>query len=106
MGITALKAWLLLQIAIDELAAEAELAHPGAPPIDCAHQMIWQPARVMAECHAKREILRLAIEATPLAMGSPAPHESVNYIDAVVQVMAPPYADRAGFLEEWLPRRA
>lgn len=57
----------------------------------------------MAERHAKREALKLAILATQLAMSAARPPEVQGYIDVLVHVTAAPLAERPGFVRKWLP---
>ena len=56
------------------------------------------PARVLAECDAKRRLIK-AVEGDPFdAMGA-----EPDYERTVLQHLALPYADRDGYREEWKP---
>lgn len=58
---------------------------------DAEHVSRWDPARVLAECEAKRRILEL--------------HRDLVDLDdrATLRYLALPYADREGYREEWRP---
>lgn len=101
--------WLLEQVATDE--AEATAAFSGqtdpengwgidgraiTPHVGVIHEEVqrthvakWNPARVLAECEAKRRIIDLVVGAY------------AGY--AVLPVLALPYATRPGYREEWKP---
>jgi hypothetical protein len=123
--VTDLAAWLLARIAEDEAAARAaadEIAHlaemwdeddsdrwgwvewskPGAsitrqgPVADQVAR--WDPARVLAECDAKRRIVvscqGMQTAVVPMAA----------YLATVtLRSLALPYADAPGWREEWRP---
>lgn len=97
MGTTALQAWLLPQISIDEVAAEADLTRYGSPAAASAHQEIWQPARVLDECRAKREVLGLVREFGGLESDDMCCLAIRGFVDTLVQAMAVPYSDRPGY---------
>lgn len=96
-----LATWLLARIAEDEQAAErlhtvSCSIHPQGLEetwCDCDY-----PARVLAECQAKRALIK-AVEGDPFdALGAEAAYEQL-----VLQQLALPYADRDGYREEWKP---
>jgi hypothetical protein len=80
---------------------------------DAAHIARWDPARVLAECDAKRRIVD-AYFAAILAEGptvgvdpDPAVDEfatgTVRALRGVLQLLALPYADHRDYREEWRP---
>jgi hypothetical protein len=106
--------FLLARIAEDEAAARAVgwtprwvMAHdlPDAPPGIVAHIARHDPARVLAECAAKRRIVELADDATGLDMqvDSEFAAESRNEVtspylgDVILRALAMPYADHADY---------
>jgi hypothetical protein len=58
------------------------------------HIARWDPARVLAEVDAKRQILDLATDVTEMS------HDTA---DTMIRLLALPYADRPGYREEWRP---
>ena len=84
-----------------ECGARAE--YDDSPAIHIAR---WDPARVLAECAAKRAILGLA-EMAYAAERPPDPHQTglVNgwreFAISAVRRLAQPYADRDDFRDEW-----
>ena len=101
--------FLLARIAEDEaLAQEAErvYVHPGAyDPMFGARKddevasrywdRIADPARVLAECEAKRRIVDWRAET--------ADREAQDVLDDVLQYLALPYADHPDYDEAWRP---
>lgn len=75
------------------------------------HVETWNPARVLAECEAKRQIIEQAAEATGLDMQVDSDRrvgrrdESTEpYVgDVILRALALPYADRPGYRPEWRP---
>jgi hypothetical protein len=75
-----------------------------------AHIARHDPARVLREIDAKRQILR-AVEDAEVALRNTELgaelHElmsgSANSLRAVMQMLALPYADRPGYRQEWRP---
>jgi hypothetical protein len=72
---------------------------------DAWHVARWDPARVLAECDAKRRI----VEFWSQAFSKPTDFPGIQF-DRVrsaaqwtLQVLALPYADHPGFREEWRP---
>ncbi len=57
----------------------------------------WDPARVLAECDAKRRI----VERWQLGEGDPEDHHPVP--DEVLRLLALPYADHESYQPEWRP---
>jgi hypothetical protein len=76
-----------------------------APDFDSAtHIARWDPARVLAEVDAKRRILELhapVIDGTQSSWTWFAGSESAS--EAIVKLLALPYADRPGYRSEWRP---
>ena len=91
--------FLLARIAEDEQAAERGGTHPD--PATFArdnHGYLWvQPARVLAECEAKRRIVELV-------GGGSSIHRPGDCQDCdVMRLLALPYADHPDYREEWKP---
>lgn len=121
-----LVAWLLEQIAEDEAIARALPESPrlgGRPSRPgetyrgpsyglSAFIRTISPARVLAECESKREIVKLSayhLEAWRLQAANP---ERVQFIDVeargrhskrTLELLALPYVDRPGYRDEWRP---
>jgi hypothetical protein len=127
--------WLLLQVAEDErkATAKSEYAKPEASHLDHpaedswhTHRCGWRvgegldesctcgvPARVLAECDAKRERIKWYIEviggrdlSTYGQFGSLRDDPSALAVTLAVEAMrldALPYADRPGYRQEWRP---
>ena len=128
-----LTSWLLEQIAADEEVARDALTEPvygvghygdtaaeevigmgyneGCADVGMEHFQRWMPARVLAECAAKRKILEQADEAD-YDRGQLAQEHCVTraeedafYAEApgelIRRALASVYADRDGFREEW-----
>ena len=101
-----LTAFLLARIAEDAAAAENVLADrpPGASPNWDMDAGYWGPARVLAECEAKRRIVARCDYATTDEFGSDydlAPRYDLGL--EVLQALALPYADHPDCREEWKP---
>ena len=96
--------FLLARIAEDEFAAQDSLergfggwewlADLGVNFEARTHIVRWHPARVLAECDAKRRIVQC------LAMYEP--HIDTNQ-DEILQLLALPYADHPDYQQEWAP---
>jgi hypothetical protein len=75
------------------------------------HIVRWDPARVLAECEARRRIVEFADEATSLDMqvdgefriGSRDESDEPYIGDSIMRALALPYADSEGYREEWRP---
>ena len=69
------------------------------------HMMAWQPARVLREIDAKRQLLTIhrpyVAEPGQACLGCAGGTEFEGC--PVVRLLALPYADRPGYLEEWRP---
>lgn len=76
-----------------EIARSSQSADRGVAELIAAHD----PAHVLAECAAKRVIVRFCDPA-----GAP-DGEGRFVAEHVLQILALPYADRAGYREEWRP---
>jgi hypothetical protein len=123
--------WLRAQLDEDErLAREATVDVPAEPdasgvwpgwpwsPGDTSglpwvqHCMRHDPARVLAEVQSKRLILEAAVDAASRRLyyerdgEEPFAAESVGFDEAmtkVLRLLALPYQDRPGYLEQWRP---
>lgn len=80
--------WLLARIADDRAAALA---------------VRWDPARVLAECEAKKAIIKKA--AGWIAADAGMPHQTALRLAGqdILELLALPYADRPGYRKEWRP---
>jgi hypothetical protein len=56
------------------------------------HVMRWSPARVLAECEAKRRIVRIAVDQIDEDSGG-----------ELLRLLALPYASHPDYREEWRP---
>lgn len=69
------------------------------------HIARWDPARVLAECAAKRKLIALAVEdvrkADDALMGEWGGVSELEH--DLLRALTPPYADRPGYLAEWKP---
>lgn len=79
----------------------AKAAIVTASWLDADHIAEWDPARVLREIDAKREVLRLATRAHDY-------HETfmngfAAAMEQALRLFALAYADRPGFREEWRP---
>jgi hypothetical protein len=92
--------FLLARIAEDEAEAQARREHSEGcwPNMDNCQshygddgKWSWGPARVLAECEAKRRIVELMSDEV----------EYVVYSDDVLRALAQPYADHPDWREEW-----
>ena len=104
--------WLHEQIAEDERIARAAI-QSGEMHARGKHYENWHPLRVLVECSAKREIIKLATE----GFGLDARAYMHAWVESVVEgqdepggianpilfALALPYADRDGYREEWRP---
>ena len=106
--------FLLARIAEDEEVAQAAASAVGRPLIDyhldlaeARHIARWDPARVLAECEAKRRIVEhhsssgddwplcaICTEVGPDAQGWPC---------LTLLLLALPYSDHGDYREEWRP---
>ena len=104
--------FLLARIAEDErLAAEAPPA-PASPQPD-GHASPFDPARVRAECAAKRHIVLACRELRPdtQILGArpegvdypPAPHDQHQLAAVTLALLALPYAGHHDYRAEWRP---
>lgn len=83
--------------------------------VNAAYIATWDPARVLAECDAKRKIIAMwedpaAVRSLPEGVHDgrdddemEAQVASAEAINAVVHLVALPYADRPGYREDWRP---
>lgn len=93
---TDLAEWLLTQIAEDEATARDSDAAPWRDHVHDLDVSGWfDPDRVLAECESKRRIIDWA-DAEAL---DPFGDQRMQ----LLRLLALPYADRDGYLEEWQP---
>ncbi|WP_171110615.1 MULTISPECIES: DUF6221 family protein [unclassified Streptomyces] len=110
--------WLGEQLDTDERTARAAEGHISEllswleislPAVE-RHIETHEPARVLREIEAKRQILR-GLESAEVALRNTEPgrepHElmtgATNSQRAIVRTLAAVYADRPGYREEWRP---
>jgi len=106
---TDLAAWLLEQVDADEAEARGVLTqrwdaisfHDEARD-DIPHIVRWSPARVLAECAAKR---RLVQQLQEVSYGDGPESDSIHgqrqALEWAVAFLAQPYRDREGWRDEW-----
>ena len=121
---TDLATWLLWQVDADEQCAtaaghgfghlplltelngtwtELDLTQNVRPTYDQRFAKVFAPARVLAECAAKRQLVEIAVaqlEAADLYPGGQWAGSNARAA-GILQVLALPYADRSGYREEW-----
>ena len=75
------------------------------------HIATWDPARVLAECAAKRRVIdehhKVEEYADPITFCSACgghPSHGSDWPCYTLRLLALPYADRSGFRDEWRPR--
>lgn len=89
--------WLVQDNTIDLYPEREDDGYMSWPTrADARHAANWEPARVLREIEAKRELIKWVLR-WPLR---PAPPSSV---DGVLERLALPYADHEGYREEWKP---
>ena len=128
-----LAAFLLARIAEDEAAARVAVADSGlidaakradtaaqGRAADCAHIARHDPARVLAECAAKRRIVedhrsfdandwphnRPRLICTRCYDGDNVFGDEAMYPCLTLRALAQPYADHPDFAEEWRDERS
>jgi hypothetical protein len=107
--------FLLARIAEDERLAAAAIPAPatGTPQRD-GHASPFDPARIRAECAAKRHIVLVCRElrpdtrilgARPTGMGDfpLAPHDQHQLAAVTLALLAVPYAEHRDYRAEWGP---
>jgi hypothetical protein len=102
-------AWLLEQVAEDErVATAAKNDLDAAPWWTYEHAASWDPARVLAECDAKRRIISLFT--LPVGDTNLTDRETKarvlldeHFPHPALLLLALPYSDRPGYRQEWLP---
>jgi hypothetical protein len=97
--------WLLKQIDQDERQARELAEDLGSKP---KHWLAWWPARVLAECAAKRQIIeRYQLALNQTNSNAPALQEIwiqvAGALEMCVQDLVVPYSDRPGCEVQWLP---
>ena len=101
--------FLLARITEDEAEAQTEgireptTCEPVVLDFDGTVAMIVSPARVLAECEAKRRIVERAHRASSAFNQSINPTTSgvAMTMDLVLAALALPYADHPDYREEW-----
>ena len=113
--------FLLARIAEDEEVAQAATHQKIAGPshgnwnvdsallmangmlerVDRLHIARHDPARVLAECEAKRQIVAIATEATRMVDSSPADHRAASDAESILRTLALSYVDHGDYREEW-----
>jgi hypothetical protein len=102
-----LEEFLLARIAEDEIAARsAAKTHPPAGwtvayDAETMHTRRHDPARVLAECEAKRRIVQHSERAHELAKVGPSAGDGAWFL--ACRYLAVPYADHPDYREEWRP---
>jgi hypothetical protein len=105
--------FLLARIAEDERLAAGAPPDAGSPQPD-GHASPFDPARVRAECAAKRRIVLACRELRPdtrilgarsPGMGDypPAPHDQHQLAAVTLALLALPYAEHREYRAEWRP---
>ncbi len=103
--------FLLARIAEDEGVAQECLSthEPGEPwgyshlPDDGQHISRWSPARVLAECEAKRRIVALEVEWLTEMRAALDKLPGLRAGSLILAILALPYADHEDYREEWRP---
>lgn len=99
-----LSEFLLARIAEDE---EAQRSESGWGRCDAPESYHWGPARVLAECEAKRRIVEDAIHQRQWIDSDPGAGDGgkgrLYCYDDVVAILALPYADHPDYDESWKP---
>ena len=103
MAMTDLAAWLLEQVDADEAEARGVLTqrwdaisfHDEASD-DIPHIVRWSPARVLAECAAKRRIVETVDRDLRMAE-----FPVQRFAVWVLYQLAQPYRGREGWCDEW-----
>ena len=100
--------FLLARIAEDEGVARANMTggpHGTSYRRGVGGSLLVPPARVLAECEAKRRIVAYREQAVREHDVLNLPLTEVRTItyDAVLRALALPYADHPDYLEEWRP---
>jgi hypothetical protein len=114
--VTALTEFLLARIAEDEAGAREAQALANIYTDPQWHWLVahndgsrWQqtshdPARVLAECEAKRRIVQTMQTAEDQAWQDGEARPVIEYIAArTLRTLALPYADHPNYREEWRP---
>lgn len=89
-----LAAWLLKQLAMDEQSARA------MPHAIENLQARWSPARLIADCDAKRRLIEALLKEDDCSCDAFGHH---CHGDESLPLLALPYAHLAGYRQEWRP---
>jgi len=97
--------FLLQRIAEDEAVAERASSHNGGATFakDNYGCLLVQPARVLAECAAKRQIVALHQRYLVALNQESRDADRRCSLEPVVRLLALPYADHPDYREEWRP---
>ena len=104
-AVTDLTEFLLARIAEDEAVAERGRRHNGRGTFENDNYgcLLVDPARILAECEAKRRIVEDAIAADD---HDPSDAYADGYrcaLERVCEILALPYADHPDHRQEWRP---
>jgi hypothetical protein len=127
--VTDLTAWLLEQIASDEAAARAALSNQCDPEngwgaelsvsgrwvitphvgviheeVQARHVEAWNPARVLAECRAKRAVLAIWRRTNRVRGECAEASDTADLVDDIVVCMAQGFEGRPGWDPAWTLR--
>jgi len=99
--------FLLARIAEDEQRAHYALTYGDSGALEYGgqwygaikHAERWEPARVLAECDVKTEIVGLYEDSQAADMSA----DSWALMKMVLGALAVPYADHPDYLQEWKP---
>lgn len=86
--------FLMARIDEDETTARESIDHGDAEAYVSPHHARWWPARVLAECDAKRAMV------AELARLSSEEHADITRL---AKLLVLPYADHPDYREEWRP---
>lgn len=79
------------------------VAANGPNPHNLRHLAAWDPARVLAECAAKRRIVARHRNLSDVNCTACDASECLDFPCPTLRLLALPYADRPGYDEAWRP---